>query len=125
MVSKLRAARVAESIQRELAELLLWEVTDPRLRGISITDVRVDRELAVANVYVSALEGMERKNDILAGLQHAQGFLRSQLAQRVDLRHFPQLRFNWDPTPEKAARIEELLASLHDQDNEADIEPDE
>ena len=120
MVSQGRAQRVAQRIQEELSELLLFEVTDPRLEAIFVTRVRVDRELAYANVFVSALEGFERKDEILDGLEHAKGFLRSQLAQRVDLRSFPHLRFHWDASPEQAARIDELLASLHDeQDGDA------
>ena len=57
--------------------------------GISITDVKVDRELAYADVLVSALEGSERWQEILEGLEHAQGFLRHELSQRVELRIFP------------------------------------
>lgn len=102
-----------------LAEMLLFEVTDPRLQGVFITDVRVDRELSQANVFVSALEGVERSQEILAGLQHASGFLRTQLAGRSDLRVFPRLRFVWDPTPENAERIESLIATLN-KDSDTD-----
>lgn len=91
---------------------MLQEVQDPRLKGISITDVTVDRELAFAEVFVSAVEGSERAEEILQGLRHAGGYLRSELAKRVDLRIFPKLRFHWDPTPERAEHIEKLLDSL-------------
>ncbi len=80
-----------------------------------MTDVSVDRELAYANIYVSALEGSDRAEDILDGLVHAQGFIRRELAQRVDIRSFPNLRFHWDPTSERADHIEKLLASLKDE----------
>ena len=116
MASKGRAIRVAQRIKEELAELLLFEVSDPRLNGVNITDVRVDRELAYANIFVSALEGVERKDEILDGLEHAKGFLRYQLAQLIELRAFPQLRFNWDPTPEYSDKIDRLIASLHKDD---------
>lgn len=112
MVSRLRLRRINERIKEELAVLLLYEVADPRLQGVSVTDVRVDRELAYADVFVSAVEGAARKDEILAGLAHARGFLSRQLAQRVELRQFPRLRFHWDPTPERAERIEQLLAQL-------------
>ncbi len=114
MVSKLRAERIAERIREELSDIVINMATDPRLAWVSITDVRVDRELSFANVFVSAYDGSERKDEILAGLIHARGFLRSELARRVHLRSFPQLRFHWDPTPEKADRIEKLIASLHE-----------
>ena len=116
MVSTSRAIRIAERIREELSVLLVTHVQDPRLAGISITDVNVDRELAFANVYYSSLEGAERAKEILAGLQHAQGFLRSELARRIDLRVFPRLRFHYDPTYERADRIERLIASLHTEE---------
>ncbi len=96
-----------------LSEILLFEVTDPRLQGIFVTDVNVDRELAFATVYVSALEGKERRAEILDGFHSASGFLRSQLAARTDLRTFPKLRFIWDDTPEHAEHIEKLIADIH------------
>jgi ribosome-binding factor A len=83
--------------------------------GISITDVKVDREVSYADVYVSALEGIERSKEILQALEHAQGFLRHELAQRIEVRTFPRLRFHWDATFERADRIERLIASLHVQ----------
>lgn len=116
MVSTSRATRIADRIREELSALLVTHVHDPRLAGISITDVNVDRELAFANVFFSSLEGSERAKEILAGLQHAQGFLRSELARRIDLRVFPRLRFHYDPTYERAERIERLIASLHTEE---------
>ena len=113
MVSKIRVQRVADRIREEISELLIKDIQDPRLSGISVTDVTVDRELEYANIYVSALEGSERKQTILAGLSHAQGFLRAELAHRIQLRSFPRLRFHWDPTFERAEKIERLFSSLH------------
>ena len=118
MASGARAERVARRILEELSEIVLFEVTDPRLEGIFITDVKVDRELAYANIYISALEGAEREPEIMQGLNSASGFLRSRLAGRVQLRSFPQLRFNWDPTPEHAEHIDRLLDSLKKDEND-------
>jgi len=115
LVSRLRAQRIADRIREEISELIIYEVQDPRLAGISITDVQVDRELTFADVYISAMEGSQRAEEILAGLEHAGGFMRSQLASRVKLRTFPRLRFHWDHTLERADRIEQLLASLSDE----------
>ncbi|MEK6256031.1 MAG: 30S ribosome-binding factor RbfA [Chloroflexota bacterium] len=113
MVSKGRANKIAQRIQEELSNLLLFDVSDPRIEGVYVTTIRVDREMAYANVFVSALEGSERKEEILSGLKHATGFLRSQLAQKTNLRFFPRLRFNWDPSPEHVERIDTLLESLN------------
>lgn len=117
MVSQTRAARIARRIQEELSEILIFEATDPRLEGAFITDVSVDRELAFASVYVSALEGVERQAEILDGFVSAEGYLRSLLAKRIQLRSFPQLRFNWDPTPENADRIDRLIHQIHENDD--------
>lgn len=114
MVSKARAIRISDRIREDLSELLLKEVHDPRLTGVSITDVVVDRELAYANVYVSAIEGEQRSKEILEGLEHAQGFFRTELAHHSNLRVFPRLRFHWDSTMERAERIEQIIASLHE-----------
>lgn len=113
LVSEMRLLRIAERMREELSEMLIYEAADPRLSGLSITDINIDRELAFADVYVSALEGQVRSEDALAGLKHASGFLRRELARRIELRTFPRLRFHWDPTFEKAERIERIIASLH------------
>ncbi len=115
----MRASRIADRIKEELSEMLIQEISDPRLAGISITDVTVDRELAYADIYYSSLEGSSRAEEVMAGLQHAQGYLRHWLAQRIELRVFPRLRFHWDPTFERAEKIERLIASLHSESEEA------
>ncbi len=120
MPSQVRVQRIADRIRRELSEMLIFEIADPRLKNITITDVTVDRELAFADVYVSAVEGAARSQEILEGLEHARGFLRSALAARIELRTFPRLRFHWDPTPEHADRIERLLASIRQKDDTKD-----
>jgi len=112
MPSKQRLDRIANRIREVLSEMLILEVHDPRLNGVSITDVHVDRELAYADIYISAIEGQIREQEILQGLESATGFLRHSLSQRIELRTFPRLRFHWDPTPERADHIERLLASL-------------
>jgi ribosome-binding factor A len=116
MVSKTRITKISERMREELSEILLMETSDPRLKGISITGTEVDRELAYADIYVCALEGSQRSQEVLAGLEHAQGFLRSELAHRMDLRIFPRLRFHWDATLEHADVIERLLIAIHEDE---------
>jgi len=113
MVSLSRAGRIGKRMRELLSEMLLFRVTDPRLQGVFVTDVDVDRELSVASVFVSALEGAAREKEILAGFKHASGFLRSELAREMDLRTFPRLRFVWDPTPERAERIEQIISEIN------------
>lgn len=128
MVSKLRSQRIAERIFEELSTLLIMEVADPRLETVSITHVTVDRELAYAKIYVSSFEGRVASENILEGLNHARGFLRKQLSHLIPLRSFPQLRFYWDPIPERADHIDKLLDSLPEDHNTSfsdEEEPDQ
>ncbi len=115
MPSGIRLKRIEDRVRQELAEMLIREVNDPRLRQIFVTDVKIDRELAFADIYISALEGAARSQKILAGLETAAGFLRRELSARVELRAFPKLRFHWDPTPENADHIEKILAELREK----------
>jgi ribosome-binding factor A len=116
MPSRIRLQRIADRIRQDLSELLIREISDPRLHQIFITDAKVDRELAFADIYVSAVEGAVRSTEILEGLEHASGFLRHTLAAHIELRTFPRLRFHWDPTPEHADQIERLLAEIRKND---------
>lgn len=117
MPTNVRLQRIADRIRLEFSEMLIREINDPRLHQIYITDVKVDRELAYADVYVSAVEGVSRSKDVLAGLESASGFIKRTLASRVELRAFPRLRFHWDMTPENADHVEKLLADLREKDS--------
>ncbi len=117
MPSGIRLQRIADRIRHELSDMLIREISDPRLKLVYVTDVKVDRELAFADIYVSAVEGQARSEEILAGLESASGFMRRTLAGRVEIRVFPRLRFHWDPTPENADRIEKVLANLRQKGN--------
>ena len=122
MASEARARRVAERIAEEAADILLKEVEDQRLGQISVMDVKVDRELAYATIYVSTYLSDAEDEEILRALDGARGFLRSKLASRIQLRSFPQLRFRMDTTSEHGARIDDLLASIR-QESSQDEEP--
>ncbi len=118
MVAKIRQQKIAERIREEVSELLVGQLTDPRVAGVTVTDVTVDRELAYATIFVSSFDGSDRKEDILNGLDHARGFIRYELSQRIDLRSFPQVRFKWDSTPERAERMEKLMDALAQEEKQ-------
>ena len=115
MPSGIRLQRIQDRVKQEISQMLIREINDPRLKQIFITDVKIDRELTVADVYVSAVEGASRSAEILAGLESASGFIRKNLSSRVEVRAFPRLRFHWDPTPENADHIEKILAGLREK----------
>jgi ribosome-binding factor A len=123
MPSDTRVRRIAERIRNDLAEVLLRSTSDPRLEGVTVTEVEVDRELAYATIYVSALEGEGRREEALQGLKHASGFLRTSLAKRIPLRAFPQLRFRWDESLEQGSRIDALLKAVLDDGQKTDGGP--
>lgn len=124
MPTPLRMKRINDRIKQVLSVLLISKIDDPRLAGVSITEVKVDRELDFANIYVSSLDGAKSSHEVIAGLNHARGYLKHEIAQEVDLRVVPRLRFFWDPTPERADRIDTLLAKLHEESEPA-MDPDE
>ena len=104
-----RTRRVGEQIQRELAGLVHEEIKDPRLGMVSISGVVVSRDLAHARVYVSVLGGQEAVEESIRVLNHAAGFLRHRLGQRLRLRVVPQLRFHFDSSLAEGARMDALI----------------
>ncbi len=117
MVSESRSDRIADRIKRELTLLFLKEISDPRLEGVNITYVDVDRELAFADIYVSAVEGEDRKGEVMGALKRATGFVRSQLVLTIaHLRTFPQIRFHWDPVPGRVERLDQIFAELDQEE---------
>ena len=102
-----RTDRIAEQIQRELAELVRLEVKDPRVRMVTVTGVEVARDYSHAKVFYTTLDGA---NDaVQQGLERASGFLRSQLAHVMKLRITPQLHFVYDPSIERGAHLSQLI----------------
>jgi ribosome-binding factor A len=104
-----RAARIADQIQRDLSDLIRQEVKDPRIGLVTITAVDVSRDLSHAKVYVSSLGGAASSEQSTQALQHAAGFLRSQLAQMIKVRSIPQLHFIYDVSVERGARLSQLI----------------
>ncbi len=111
-MSKIRQKRLAERIRAVLSELILRESRDPRLQALTFTDVRIDRELQYADIYVNALGDDSREDEVMSALEGAKGFFRRELAGRIRMRTVPHLHFHWDPTLARAERLNTLLDSL-------------
>ncbi|MBM4425144.1 MAG: 30S ribosome-binding factor RbfA [Chloroflexi bacterium] len=112
MANPLRQKRVADRIRAEISELLSREMADPRLKLVTVTDVSIDRELAYANVWVCRADGDSAEKDVMAALERAKGFLRREIAARMQLRHAPQLVFHWDRAPDHAEKMANILDGL-------------
>lgn len=104
--------RMSGRIRQILSELLMREVADPRLQGVTITEVTLDREFMFADVYVNALGDEKRRQEVMDGLKRAGGFLRKETGKRIRLRNTPELHFHWDTTLDYAERINQIAESL-------------
>lgn len=106
-----RADRVGCVIKKELSELLLTKIQDPRLAIVTIMDVEVSDDLGLAKVYFSAPPGSNYR-EALAGFKSAYGFLRRELGARVELKYMPEIRFYYDDTYNRAAKLEQILDEI-------------
>lgn len=111
-----RSDRVGDQMQRELADLIRLDVKDPRVGMVTLTEVEVSRDLAHAKVYFTQLGGEAKGLEAEEGLNHAAGYLRHVLGTRLRLRSVPTLRFIYDDTPERGARISALIDSAIAED---------
>ena len=105
-----RSRRIAEQIQRELADVIRLELKDPGVAGmVTITDVEVSQDQAHAKVYFTLLGDQQKIDSTAAGLKRAAGFLRRELSHRMKLRTVPQLEFKYDASIERGARLSRLI----------------
>ena len=105
-----RIERVNNLIRHEVSKLLQRQVKDPRLGSfITVTGVSTSADLKYARIFVSRIGSEEEKQQTLSGLVAAAGFLRNELARRLELRRVPELRFQWDASIERGARLLRLI----------------
>ncbi len=107
-----RPERLAEALREEIIEIVGYELEDPRVQSVTVTDVQVSDNLRDAKVFVM-IAGDEREiKDALNALQHAASYIRQQVALNLNLNHAPRIHFARDTVEEKAIRVEELLEKL-------------
>ncbi|MCI0400515.1 MAG: 30S ribosome-binding factor RbfA [Gammaproteobacteria bacterium] len=107
-----RARRVADLVQRELAVLIQRGLNEPRLGLITISAVEVSVDLSHAKIYVTALGGQAKVDEVLEILNKGAGLFRSQLARRLSLRTVPKLRFIFDGSVERGRRLSALIDAV-------------
>ncbi|MFE1745856.1 30S ribosome-binding factor RbfA [Coleofasciculus sp. H7-2] len=115
MATSRRVSRVAALIKREISQMLLTEIKDDRVGAgmVSVTDVDVSGDLQHAKIFVSIYGTEEAREETMAGLKAATGFVRSELGQRLRLRRTPELMFQEDRSLERGDRILSLLNQLN------------
>ena len=115
-----RSNRVADQIQRELANLIQFEVKDPRIGMVTITGVDVTKEFENARVYYTVLGDDNTRKATENGLQRAAGFLRRELAHRLRLRTTPSLQFVYDKSIDQAAKMSALISTAIESEKNTD-----
>ncbi len=121
-----RIDRISEEIKKELSNLIRDEIKDPRLpQFVSITAVRVTKDLRYAKVYVSVFGDEASKQGALAALEHASGFIRHEIGQRIQLRYTPEFSFKLDDSIEKGMHLSKLIEETMAQSQTKPGTPDE
>ncbi len=117
-----RSEKVADLIRKEVSEMLLRTIKDPRIGLVTITKVKVSEDYRFARIQFSVPGSIEERERSLKGLDSARGYIRRELARRMNLRYTPELFFEFDPSIEYAIHIEEVFQSLKKKTEE---DPDE
>ena len=118
-MASIKQKRLEGIIRKNLMEILQFDVKDPNVGFVTITDVKVTNDHSYAKVYVSFIGATNRK-EALAALERAKGFIRSELSQRLDIRRCPDLIFEIDKAEENARHIDQLIEEIHKNDSESE-----
>jgi ribosome-binding factor A len=110
-----RADRVAELIKHEVSDIISRKLNDPRIGFTSVTGVDIGADLQNAKIYVSVYGDRKRKEDTMAALISASGFIRSELAGRLELRETPEIMFKQDDSIERGSRVFRIINQLHQE----------
>ena len=107
-----RSARVAGQVQKILSGMLQKNIKDPRLAAVTITGVKMTRDLRIARIYYTTHGGQEASRGAQEGFQSARGYVKRTLAARLGLRYMPDLTFHLDGSFDRGARVEKLLKAI-------------
>jgi len=108
-----RSEKVADLIQKEISQMLVKSIKDPRIGFVTITRVNVSEDCRLAKVYFSVAGTLEERESSVKGLDSAKGYVRKELGRRIRLRYTPEIIFQFDPSIEYSIHMEELIQSIH------------
>ena len=114
MATHQRVQRVREAIKQEASDVIR-KMKDPRVAFVTVTDAEVSRDLRHVKIFLSVLGDDDKKRAAMEGLERATGYIRSEIGQRIRLRHTPEIIFRWDESLERGARISQLLRELKEE----------
>jgi len=108
-----RSEKVADLIQKEVSQMLVKSIKDPRIGFVTITKVTVSEDCRFARIYFSVAGTVAERENSERGLDSAKGYVRKELGRRLRLRYTPEIVFQFDPSIEYAIHMEELIQSIH------------
>ena len=108
--------RLSNTVLEVLSKIIFEEVKNPLLKSVILTSVKITNDLSFAKVYFTCMN--EDKEKVIAELNEAKGFLRSKLSQNIDIRHTPELVFEFDNSIEYGMNIESIIAKIHEKEND-------
>lgn len=120
-----RIERLNEQVKREISDILRFEIKDPRVGVVTVTEARVAPDLSIARIYVQAIGDEKEQEESFEGLRAATPFVRRELSKRLKVRQVPELRFEQDKALEYGMHIEGLLRQVHSDDAGEDADVDE
>jgi len=118
MLAGKRAVRVGDQILKDLADLLMRKVRDPRVNGVTLTGISLSNDLKHARVYYSVLGDESEIERSQTGLDSAKGYIKREIGRRLNLRYMPDIIFEYDPTLETGNQIERLFEKIRTEDPE-------
>jgi ribosome-binding factor A len=119
-----RPERVADMLREEIAQIVGFELTDPRLTMVTVTDVRLTENLRDAKVFVTVAGTEDEIIEAMKALRHASTYVRKQVGFALSLRHTPEIHFLRDTVEEKGARVDELLLEIERNRQSTGAEPE-
>lgn len=111
-MGNIRLERLNAQLVREVSDIILRKVSDPRLTWVTVTRAKVTPDLSLARIYFTTLEGGEKRENALAALKHAEGFVRHELGGRLELRVTPEVHFYLDEEQQQVDRVFKILDDL-------------
>lgn len=108
--------RIASNLIKEISYVLANEVKNQDIKFVTITDCKVTNDLSFAKVYFTVLD-LDKKETTLAALKSASGFIRRELAERVEIRHIPELTFIYDESIDYGKKIEDIIGNIHKEEH--------
>lgn len=107
--------RIASNFIKEISYILANEIKDSDIHFVTVTDCKVTNDLSYAKVYVTVLD-LQKKEETLKALNNAASFIRKNLAERVEVRHIPELSFVYDESIDYGKKIESIIEQIHEEE---------